>query len=111
LADPFAPLLAFSWLAGLIISIAAAVYCYRITRITGGFRAWWLIIVFTILFAITNFLSTQYGILLSPSAQESSAAQLSGVALFDVVVELLMSILLFGAMFELHGTFKRQRAS
>lgn len=103
-------LLGLGWLVSLILNIVAAAYCYRITRITGGFRAWWLLIAFTILFAVTSFTSAAYTVLSTQlSGTTSSVTELSSTALFDAVLDFLMSVLLFGAMFELHRTFKRQQ--
>jgi len=104
--------IAFSWFANIILDIGAAYYCYRLTRITGGFRAWWLIIVFTILFAVGSFSSVSYSVLstdlMTPNALSSS---ITGTALFNVGLGLTMSILLFAAMFELQKTFKKVQAT
>ena len=92
-----------SWFANIILDIGAAYYCYRLTRITGGFRAWWLVIIFTILFAVQSFSGVSYQVLTGSSQQ----TDLFGTALFGVVLGLLMSALLFSAMFEIFRTFKR----
>lgn len=97
-----------SWFVNLILDIGAAYYCYRMTRITGGFRAWWLIIAFTVLFAVSSFSSVSYGVLSSQAlrAATSVSPALTGTAIFNVVLGLLMSVLLFTAMFELRRTFR-----
>lgn len=98
-----------SWLINLILDVGAAYYAYKLTKLTGGFRAWWFIIGFTILFAVTSFTSVSYGIL-AGVAQGTAipiAENLVGGAYFNVALNLLMSVLLFAAMFELHKTFRR----
>jgi hypothetical protein len=101
-------LLGLTWLIDIILNILAAIYCYRITRITGGFRAWWMVIIFTTLFAITSFTSVEYGLLFNLSTGAVSSG-LSGTALFDIVLDFFMSVLLFGAMFDLFRIFRRQQ--
>jgi hypothetical protein len=112
LATPLDLFVAFSWLANVVLDIGAAYYCYRLTKITGGFRAWWLIIVFTILFSVNSFSSVSYSVL-STDVMASNAlnSEITGAALFNVGLGLTMSVLLFAAMFELHKTFKKVQAS
>jgi succinate dehydrogenase/fumarate reductase cytochrome b subunit len=98
-----------SWFINIILDIGAAYYCYRLTRITGGFRAWWLVIIFTILFAVQSFSGVSYQVLTGASA--SSQTGLFGSALFSVVLGLLMSALLFSAMFGIFRTFKRVQSA
>lgn len=101
-----------SWFLNLVLDIGAAFYSYRLTKITGGFRAWWLIIVFTIVFVVNSFFSVEYGILAAVAGGTAGAAteSLYGISLFSVVLQLLLSILLFTAMFELYRTFKRAQS-
>lgn len=98
-----------SWLINIILDVGAAYYAYKLTKVTGGFRAWWLIIGFTILFVVTSFTSVSYGILASAAQGTSTttAGDLVSGAYLNVLLNLLMSVLLFTAMFELHRTFKR----
>lgn len=99
-----------SWLISLVLDIAAAGYCYRITRITGAFTAWWLMILFAIFFAVSSFFSVSYSVLSSETfATASSAPALTYVAVFDVVLDLILSVLLFGAMLGLFRTFHSQK--
>jgi hypothetical protein len=96
-----------SWFLNIILDIAAAWYCYRMTRITGGFRAWWLLIIFTILFAVSSFTSAGYTVVSSSfqaSANVSAAA--TSAALFGIGLQVILSILLFVSMFELYKILK-----
>ena len=98
-----------AWLVSLVLDVAAAGYCYRITRITGGFRAWWLMIAFAILFAVSSFTSVSYSVVTSAASGASSAPAISNVATFDVGLNLLLSVLLFTCMMELFRVFRRQQ--
>jgi hypothetical protein len=109
LASGLDALLGLSWLASFVLNILAAIYCYRITRITGGFSAWWMVIIFTFLFAVRSFTSTEYGLLFSQVTGVTATSGLGSTALFNVALDLVMSVLLFGAMFDLHRIFKRQQ--
>lgn len=95
-----------SWLVNFALDIGAAFFCYRLTKVTGGFRAWWLIIVFTVLFATSSFFSVSYGVLITGELT-SSTQNLLGSAYFSVILNFFMSILLFTSMFELNRTFRR----
>lgn len=95
-----------SWLLSLILDITAAVYCYKIKQITGGFKAWWLMIVFAVLFAVSSFTSVTYSVVSSVAVKTSSLA-VTNTALFDIGLNLLLSFLLLGAMVELHRIFSR----
>ena len=101
-----------SWLFNLILAAGAAYYSYRLTKLTGGFWAWWLIIDFNMVFVVKSFFSVSYGVVVSAAESNLSPSQadLVGDAYFNVVLNLLLSVLLFAAMFELHRTFKKVQA-
>ena len=98
-----------SWFVNLILDGCAAYYCYKVTKITGGFAAWWLVIAFTVVFAVSSFTSVSYSVVISEAmgALATSNASLTVTAFTDVVLYLVMSALLFTAMFQLQRTFKR----
>jgi hypothetical protein len=101
-------LVGLSWLVNLVLDVGAAYYCYRLTRITGGFRAWWLLIAFTVLFTVQSFFGVPYQIITSTGLLAGSTeTALVGTALLTVALGLAMSLLLFLAMFEIFRTFKR----
>ena len=100
-------LVAISWLVNLVLGIGAAYYCYRMTRITGGFRAWWLMIAFTILFVVANFFSVAYSVIQPGTSGGTLGAAQAGVAYLDIALWVLMSVLLFMAMYGLQRTFRR----
>lgn len=105
LVDAFVGL---SWLVSLILDITAAVYCFKIKQITGGFRAWWLMIVFAILFAVSSFTSVTYSVVSSVAVKTSiSEPAITNTALFDIGLNLALSLLLVGAMVELYWVFSR----
>jgi hypothetical protein len=110
--DPIlAVFIAISWFLNIFLDIAAAWYCYKMTKITGGFRAWWLMIAFTILFAVSSFTSASYTVVSSSfqsSANVSAAA--TSTALFGIGLQVVLSVLLFVSMFELYKILKASQS-
>lgn len=92
----------------IALLIGAAIYCFRLTKLTGAFRAWTLLIVAMALVAIAN--TVQYlNVVLFYSAAKIeaivSASPLGFIA--NTAYGLAVAGLLFFAMLELFKTFKR----
>ena len=91
--------------------IGAFYYTYRITKVVGVFRGWILMLVFVVIFAAEGVII--FGVsaalfifnpsLLEKSLQGTATSSQLGTGLYS----LISAALLFGAMFELHRTFKR----
>jgi hypothetical protein len=85
--------------AAVVLQIVAVVLAYRLTRITGGFRAWWLMIV-----AFTLQVARRFGALalaLGP-AWIASAFQAA-----DSIIALAISCIMLIALYDLNVTFDR----
>lgn len=107
--DPIiVPTLYFVAVVQLILQAGVFFYAYRVTRITGSFKAWTLIIAAFAILAIQN----AVGIILEltlPSSQISSLIESVGVltTFLSISVNLAASVALFLGFF---GLFKRFQA-
>ncbi len=107
MTSPLEVFAGLSWIVNLILDIGAAYYCFKMTKITGGFRAWWLMIAFSVLYAFGSVTSVSYSVLISAlSASSATAPVLGDTALFDLFIGLVASILLFAAMLGLYRTLR-----
>lgn len=102
------PTLYFLAIFQLVLQAGVFIYAYRVTKITGSFRAWTLIIVAFAILTIQN----AVGILLEltlPSSQISSLIESVGVetTFLSISVNLAASLALFLGFF---GLFKRFQA-
>ena len=93
----------------LILDIGAVYFAYRLTKITGAFRGWILMIIAVALITVQGTTSILTLILLFPESQlEALITSIGTPALIEgAVVGVAVSLSLFGAMFELYRTFKR----
>lgn len=96
-------------LVELALDVAAVVYAYRLTKITGAFRGWILMILAVVLITIQGSSSIVTLILFFPEAQlESLISSVgTGALIQGAIIGVAISASLFGAMFELYRTFKR----
>jgi hypothetical protein len=115
--DPVTDLLlyyAYAYLTLVVgLFIGAAIYCYRVTRITGGFRAWLFLIAAMSLVAlsvVTDFIQIIFF---------DSVAQVDAIIhqvslesfLLTSAYTLALGSLFFLAMFELFRTFRKHMVS
>ena len=89
--------------------VAASFYCYRLTRITGAFRAWTLMIAALAVLAFGVLASFVRLVAFESPAQVERTVQQAGAMgfAFQGAYGLTLSALLFLAMFELYGMFRR----
>lgn len=86
----------------IIIQLIALILAYRLTRITGGFLAWWLIIAALVLMTVRRI--TAFIIEIG-----ATSGLVGSVAFVDRIgLPLLISILLALAMFDLVKKFRHQ---
>ncbi len=93
----------------LALDVLAVVYAYRLTKITGAFRGWVLMILAVVLITVQGTSSIITLIVFFPEAQlESLIATVGTAALIQgAIIGVAVSACLFGAMFELFRTFRR----
>jgi hypothetical protein len=92
------------------LSILAVFYAFRLSRITGLFGAWTLLIWGLALTGFEDFASFGSVIFLSYSRVENMVSNLSlGSFLFEALILIAPPAFFFGAMYKLHGMFKAQR--
>jgi hypothetical protein len=96
----------------LTLSLAAVFYAFRLSRITGLFSAWTLLIAGLILTCFTYF--AYFGSVIFEQYYEVRAT-VEGFTpgSFSLLVLILVCTpaLFFGAMYQLHGMFKTQKES
>lgn len=93
----------------LALDVLAVIYAYRLTKITGAFRGWLLMILAVVLITVQGTSSIVTLILFFPEAQlESLISSIGTAALIQgAIIGVALSASLFGAMFELYRTFRR----
>jgi hypothetical protein len=93
----------------LALDVLAVVYAYRLTKITGTFRGWLLMILAVVLITVQGSASIVSLILFFPESQlESLIASVgTGALIQGAIIGVALSASLFGAMFELYRTFKK----
>lgn len=93
----------------LVLDIGAVLFAYRLTRITGAFRGWILMIAALVLITVQSTSSILTLALFFPEAQlDALVASIGTDALVrGAVVGIALSAALFGAMLELFRTFER----
>ena len=93
----------------LALDIAAVIYAYRLTKITGAFRGWILMILAVVLITLQGTSSILTLAFFFPESQLESLINSVGFAALaqGAVIGVAVSLSLFGAMFELYRTFKR----
>jgi hypothetical protein len=97
----------------LVLDFAAVLYAYRLTRITGTFKGWVLMIIAVALIAIQGSTSLVETILFFPEAQLEQLINSFGATTIVTgsVLGLAVSLSLFLAMFERFRTFRRLQQS
>jgi hypothetical protein len=97
----------------LILDLAAVFYAYRLTKLTGSFRGWILMILALVLITVQGTSSIVSLIVFFPEAQLESLVSTVGTAAIiqGAVIGIAVSGSLFGAMFELYRTFKRVQSA
>src|SRR5438552_3929907 len=93
----------------LLRDIGAVIYAYRLTKITGAFRGWVLVIVAIAVFTLQNFISIIETMVFFPAEQLTKLIQSIGIGsfVFSSILAMSLSLCLFFAMFELYKTFKK----
>lgn len=93
----------------LAFDVLAVIYAYRLTKLTGAFRGWVLMILAVVLITVQGTSSVLSLLIFFPEAElEALIASIgTGVLVEGAVVGVGVSLCLFGAMFELYRTFKR----
>src|SRR6266849_5612216 len=95
--DPIVlPTLYFTTVLQLILSAAVAYYAYRVTKQTGSFRAWTLIITAFIILTIRNVTSLILTLTL-PADQVAALIETVGVTatILSTVINVAASVILF----------------
>src|SRR5216683_1402774 len=108
--DPIVlPTLYFISVFQLILQAAVVFYAYRVTKLTGSFRAWTLIIAAFTLFTIRNVVSLFLTLSL-PADQLSSLIESIGVVtlILSSAVNIAAGVALFLGMFGLVKRFENQ---
>lgn len=94
-----------------LLDAAGFYYTYRISRVTGAFRGWNLLLLFVVLFCIEG-LGTFFGgamtAIFYPSQLAAYVARTgAGTVVADNVFNLASAVVLLVAMFEIHSVFIR----
>ena len=97
-------------LASLALSILAVIYAYRLSRITGLFSAWTLLIAGLILTSFEDFAYFGTVIFVNFNSLRSEVDAFT-VGSFSYLTLVLICIpaLFFGAMYQLNGMFRAQQ--
>ncbi len=91
-------------------SILAVLFAYRLSRITGLFGAWLLMIAALALTAFEDFAYFGSVVLVSYSKVQGTVETFTpGSFLFAALILVAIPGLFFGAMYKLHGMFKSQK--
>jgi hypothetical protein len=83
----------------VILQIGAIYFAYRLTRMTGGFRAWWLIIIALTL--MTGRRLADIGMTLEQTSLASS------VEFINAALGLVISAAMLTGMYEVNRAFER----
>jgi hypothetical protein len=95
-----------------VLSLLAVVFAYRLSRITGLFRAWAFLIGGLALTTFEDFAYFGSVIFVSYSKVLSTVETFTfGTFLFAAVILVGIPGLFFASMYKLHGLFKAQRNS
>lgn len=108
--DPLViPTLYFAAVVQLILTAAVAYYAFRVTKLTGSFRAWTLIISAFVLLTVRNVLSLALTLTL-PANQLGALIESIGLAttITSQLVDILANVALFLGMFGLVKRFENQ---
>ena len=111
--DPIVvPTLYFIAVFQLILQALVFYYAYRVTRVTGSFRAWTLIVAAFAILTIRNLVSLLLTLTL-PTDQLSTLIESVGVTttLLSSAVNVAASVVLFVGMFGLAKRFQNQPKS
>lgn len=95
--------------ASLVLSILSVFYAYRLSRITGLFSAWTLLIAGLILTTFEDF--AYFGIVIFAnydSVTNQVEAFTPGNFSFLTLILICIPAMFFGAMYQLYGMFKSQ---
>ncbi len=96
--------------ASLVLSILAVLFAYRLSRITGFFSAWTLLIAGLILTSFEDFAYFGTVIFVSYNAVRSEVEAFTpGSFSFLTLILVCIPAMFFGAMYQLHGMFKAQQ--
>ena len=103
------PTLYFVTLVQLILQAGATYYAYRVTRTTGSFRAWTLIIAAFLLLTLRNVVSLLMSLTL-PADQVTSLIESIGVGTIVIgqIVNVTAGVVLFLGVFGLAKRFEGQ---
>src|SRR5487761_1409752 len=97
-------------LVSFSLSILAVFFAFRLSRITGLFGAWTLLIWGLSLMGFEDFASFGSVIFLSYNRVENVVATFSLASfLFEALILIAPPAFFFGAMYKLHGMFKSQK--
>ncbi len=92
------------------LSILAVLFAFRLSRITGLFGAWTLLIWGLALNGFEDFASFGSVIFVSyTKVQDTVATFTMGGYLFEALILIAPPAFFFGAMYKLHGMFKSQK--
>jgi hypothetical protein len=102
----------FTYLLGFLealLDIGAVYFAYRLTRLAGTFRAWILLITALLILASHGVASLIQVVTQIPFQELVSLTEGTPVTSFllATIPGLLLSSILFSAMFELHGRFRQ----
>ena len=111
--DSWVPLAAVGLYAivilSFVLSLLSVIFAYRLSRITGLFSAWALLIGGLALTAFEDFAYFGSVIFVSYSKVLTTLETFTpGTVLIAVLVLVAIPALFFGAMYKLHGLFKAQ---
>jgi hypothetical protein len=96
-------------IAYLALDVAAVYYAIKLSKITGLFRGWLLMIAALILISVSGLISLVEYVFVFPASQlEALVSQLGIITFFaSSGIGMSVTILLFLSMFELFRTFKK----
>ncbi len=111
--DPIViPTLYFATVVQLILQAGVVWYAYRVTKITGSFRAWTLIIAAFVLLTIRNVVSLILTFLLNPNEVASLIESIGvGTTIASQIINVTAGVILFLGMFSLVKRFESQSKS
>lgn len=83
--------------AGFILALVAIYFSYKLTRFTGGFRAWWLIIVGLVLIT---------AVMVDDLLEDMNVLPVSRLG--QDILRFAVTLFLFLGIYDLYMTFKKQ---
>jgi len=92
----------------VLIQLGAAFYAYRLTRLTGGFRAWWLLIIALLFLSERSFVAFLKALGIDITFNMPILAVLD-----QAVIPVTIALVILAAMYDLNKTFesKKKQAS